>query len=1385
MSIDGDDAITYYKLFDEVSENGKLSGRKAVPFLQKSNLDRSVLKKIWTVGSAGAMELSRETFINVMRLVALAQNGGDPNSLSALNNKILPLAKLEGVSMPKEIPSEKYLRLRTKHFAGVFQYLVRQSNSGNMTLHGKVVAVFFLQSNLPNSTLRDVWNIAVQGKQVMFMDFQAFARGMDLVQRAQQGLSITDLSVPTPPGYPVLTGVPVSPQLVNVVQLMKRTSDVTKKPKIDISIPKEEKPKDVDDDNEWGEFSTSPTKASSTSSVREKHEKNDDNDDDWGEFSKKTPESKEEQQDKDDDNDDDDWGEFSKSKSLQNNNTPKQEIQDDDDDDDDDDWGEFSSTSSKLTTTTTTTVKTPEKDMLKKTPETMTALKQDDDDWGEFSSSSNTRTITNKSTIDNLIENSFEGALQEVKKKNTPLSELKRMHNDVMGEVSAALVSKEEAEAQQNKMAAFDIVVEEEKEKNITTTPTTTFVKKEVVLYLLKPEGSIRATVVGVHTDDPTETYYTIQIGSDTTSREKGTIESRILKARQIDPSLLFKSLLESEDSVMVSPASVVSAFRDSRLTRAQLRTIWNLSSQHDAACHNGTRSNGLRFPGFVFALHLIALIQSGTCDETIEKMDINRAKDLVSSLEQPVALFSAVSSGSSSSSNSIATTPTTMTSQEKRSETHSQYFERLWVLVTGSEKNGRASPSTLVHFFKKSGLDRKTLRDIWTASTTIDGVKQGVFNRDCFERSLILIAKAQQKDVPTFEGVSGLYANKSLASDQDEDWGEFSSDQQKKVEFKEDDDEEKDEDWGEFSSDQQKKVESKEDDDEEKDEDWGEFSSDQQKKVESKEDDDEEKDEDWGDFSSDQQKKVESKEVDEEEKDEDWGEFSSDQQKKVEPKEDEEEKDEDWSEFSSDQQKNVEPKEGEEEKDEDWSEFSSDQQKDMDQQKNVEPKENEDKNDDDWGEFSNDSNTSLNDQQQSEPKEQTQDPIKNLLGDFGTPVVVKVNQENQDIKDNDDDGDENNNNNKTVVLQKDFDAFSDLVVEDNNGDEEKKEKLFEENEENPCDGMTWPFVGDAKSLLKTLCTCGRALDALECFEYVELKSQIESLRQATKEAAMDERFEDALRLKKQRIEVESKLKAFSEAEIRWRGMPTYQSTMYHLRRQVEKIATSESDLDNFVDICKSFLSRHRLPPLPLTVPDTIEDGAHDTLRKLAENQRKALFSYHVISRLKLNHIRDWNRILNVVLVATRDVVKTVSSLNEIEDEDIINAIRNDSTFDRFVDSVASMHSVADLIRVAADATSCKSVLERLDEIETLSSSIGKILETRKTRITFQQWSEFANREILKDDGKFCCVSLVPMGENVPTTLNGERPYVVAGDRIYYSGCAKILISLAKEEGGD
>jgi hypothetical protein len=183
-------------------------------------------------------------------------------------------------------------------------------------------------------------------------------------------------------------------------------------------------------------------------------------------------------------------------------------------------------------------------------------------------------------------------------------------------------------------------------------------------------------------------------------------------------------------------------------------------------------------------------------------------------------------------------------------------------------------------------------------------------------------------------------------------------------------------------------------------------------------------------------------------------------------------------------------------------------------------------------------------------------------------------------------------------------------------------------------------------------------------------------------------------------------------------------------------------------------------------------------LRKLAENQRKALFAYHVISRLESYHVKEWNRILDLVLNATRDAVKTVSSLNEIEDEKIVETIRNDSAYDRFMDSVASMHSVADLIRVSADAASCKSVLERLDEIKS-HSLIDKILETRKTRVTFEQWSEFACREVLTD-GKFCCISLVPMNDDTPGASSNERPYVVAGDRVYYTGCAKILIALSK-----
>ena len=59
-----------------------------------------------------------------------------------------------------------------------------------------------------------------------------------------------------------------------------------------------------------------------------------------------------------------------------------------------------------------------------------------------------------------------------------------------------------------------------------------------------------------------------------------------------------------------------------------------------------------------------------------------------------------------------------------------------------------------------------------------------------------------------------------------------------------------------------------------------------------------------------------------------------------------------------------------------------------------------------------------------------------------------------------------------------------------------------------------------------------------------------------------------------------------------------------------------------------------------------------------------------------------------------------------------METIRNDSAYDRFMDSVASMHSVADLIRVSADAASCKSVLERL--MIKSHSLIDKILELEK-----------------------------------------------------------------------
>ena len=143
----------------------------------------------------------------------------------------------------------------------------------------------------------------------------------------------------------------------------------------------------------------------------------------------------------------------------------------------------------------------------------------------------------------------------------------------------------------------------------------------------------------------------------------------------------------------------------------------------------------------------------------------------------------------------------------------------------------------------------------------------------------------------------------------------------------------------------------------------------------------------------------------------------------------------------------------------------------------------------------------------------------------------------------------------------KDFDAFADLHTDEDSKQNAVEKTQVSSNEENPCEGMTWPFVGDVNSLQKP---CAHAVSS-RCvgmfrIRSVEIKDRV--LRQATKEAAMDERFEDALCLKKERIELESKVEAFSEAETRWRGMPTYHSTMYHLasrelRRQSERSWTT------------------------------------------------------------------------------------------------------------------------------------------------------------------------------------------------------------------------------------
>jgi len=56
----------------------ELSGATAVPFFQKSQVDKGILKQIWTLSCGHTLNMTKEQFFTAIRFIVLVQNGELP-----------------------------------------------------------------------------------------------------------------------------------------------------------------------------------------------------------------------------------------------------------------------------------------------------------------------------------------------------------------------------------------------------------------------------------------------------------------------------------------------------------------------------------------------------------------------------------------------------------------------------------------------------------------------------------------------------------------------------------------------------------------------------------------------------------------------------------------------------------------------------------------------------------------------------------------------------------------------------------------------------------------------------------------------------------------------------------------------------------------------------------------------------------------------------------------------------------------------------------------------------------------------------------------------------------------------------------------------------------
>ncbi|TMW64200.1 hypothetical protein Poli38472_012822 [Pythium oligandrum] len=188
-----------FSMADEEKRNA-IGGRIAVAFFSRSNVDKNILREIWSIAdSHQKSELSRNEFHVAMRLISMAQRGepinvqrffelaGMPYSLPTLEGvpppppaqSPMPQAPPQvhtpstgGSTGPYAITAEEKTR-----YDGIFQQY--DTDHDGFLLGGEAVGLFGM-SGLDRGVLRQVWSLADRGQDSR-LDIQEFYIAMHLI----------------------------------------------------------------------------------------------------------------------------------------------------------------------------------------------------------------------------------------------------------------------------------------------------------------------------------------------------------------------------------------------------------------------------------------------------------------------------------------------------------------------------------------------------------------------------------------------------------------------------------------------------------------------------------------------------------------------------------------------------------------------------------------------------------------------------------------------------------------------------------------------------------------------------------------------------------------------------------------------------------------------------------------------------------------------------------------------------------------------------------------------------------------------------------------------------------------------------------------------------